>query len=189
MATDHTHYDRVASLLHWLLGLALVGQIAFGFLLDDIAPRGTPARAGVINLHKSLGIALGVLILLRLAWRLRHRPPAWPASMSAWQCRAARIGHAAMYACMIVVPASGYVASNFSKHGVKLFGVALRPWGPDLPAVYAAANLLHEAAAWVFTALIVGHVLVVAKHALLDHDGLLARISPWAAGPDPMESR
>src|SRR5206468_2806943 len=63
-------YDGVAIALHWVLGLALVAQIAFGFMLDTLAPRGTPARTDVINLHKSTGIALGVLIVLRMAWRL-----------------------------------------------------------------------------------------------------------------------
>lgn len=181
MTLQAIRYDRVAILLHWLIGLALLGQIAFGFVLDEIAPRGTPGRAGVINLHKSLGIALAVLVLLRVVWRLQHRPPAWPLSMSAWQCRAARIGHAALYVCMIVMPVSGYVASNFSKHGVKLFGLALRPWGPDLPPVYAAFNLLHIATAWVFSALIAGHVLIAVKHLLIDRDGLFPRIAPWAA--------
>ena len=67
--------------LHWLIGVALLGQIGFGFLLDDIAPRDTPARAGVINLHKSFGIVLGLLIVARLAWRLATRRRGWPASM------------------------------------------------------------------------------------------------------------
>ena len=61
-----THYGRVAIALHWLIGLALLGQIGFGFMLDNIAPRGTPARAATINLHKSFGIVLGLLIVLRL---------------------------------------------------------------------------------------------------------------------------
>jgi len=180
MSIQVKRYDRVASLLHWLVGLALLLQIAFGFLLDEIAPRGTPSRAGVINLHKSLGIALAVLIVLRLAWRLRHRAPTWPVSMSAWQRRAARIGHAALYGCMIAMPVSGYLGSNFSKHGIKLFGLALRPWGPDLPSVYAAFNLLHVTTAWIFTALIAGHVLVAVKHVLVDRERVFARVSPWA---------
>jgi len=181
MTIQFQRYDRIASLLHWLTGLALLAQIAFGFLLDEIAPRGTPARAGAINLHKSLGIALAVLIVLRVAWRLRHRPPTWPASMSAWQGRAARIGHSALYVCMIAMPVSGYIASNFSKHGVKLFGLALRPWGPDLPTVYTAFNLLHVSTAWIFTGLIAGHVLLAANHALIERNGFLARIAPWGA--------
>jgi cytochrome b561 len=188
-ATAAPRYGRVAIALHWLIGAGLLAQIAFGFLLDEIAPRGTPARAGVINLHKSLGIVLAVLIVLRLVWRLWHRPPAWPVSMSIWQQRAARIGHAALYACMIVMPASGYLASNFSKHGVRLFGTRLLAWGPDLPPVYAALNLLHVTTAWLFTALIVGHVLIAARHALVDRGGLLARIGPRGRGaPSSMES-
>jgi cytochrome b561 len=175
---DKPRYDRVAIALHWLIGLALLGQIGFGFMLDDIAPRGTPARAATINLHKSFGIVLGLLIVLRLGWRLRHASPAWPAVMSANQQRLATLGHHTLYACMLLMPLSGYVASNFSKHGVKFFGTALKPWGPDLPQVYAFFNAVHVATAFVFAALIVGHVAIALKHALVDRDGVFSRILP-----------
>jgi len=66
MQTARSHYDRVAVALHWLIGFALLGQIAFGFLLDELAPRNTPARAGIVNLHKSCDIVLNYLILLRV---------------------------------------------------------------------------------------------------------------------------
>jgi cytochrome b561 len=180
-AVPATRYDRVAIALHWLIGIALLAQIAFGFLLDDIAPRGMPARAGVINLHKSIGIALGLLIVARLAWRLAHRPPVWPMSMSAGQQRAARWGHGALYLCMLVVPLSGYIASNFSKHGVRFFGTMLPPWGPDLPAVYKLLDGVHVVTAWLLCALVVGHVAAAVKHALVDHDGMFARIWPGAS--------
>ena len=188
MREPDTRYDRIASALHWLIGVALLAQIAFGFLLDDLAPRGTPSRAAVINLHKSIGIVLGVAIVLRLAWRLRHRAPAWPAVMPSWQRRAARHGHTALYVCMTVLPLSGYIASNFSKHGVRFFGLKLAPWGPDLPAVYDALNALHVATGWLFTALIVGHVAFALKHALHDHDGVFARIWPWTGARSPSRS-
>jgi cytochrome b561 len=182
MRTDSNRYDRVAIVLHWLIGVALLGQIAFGFLLDEIAPRGTPARSGVINLHKSFGIVLLLLILARIAWRLAHRPPAWPDAMPRWQQRAAIVVHRAMYACMVVMPLSGFIASNFSKHGVKFFGKALAPWGPDLPRVYDLFNGIHVATAFVFTALIACHVAAAAKHALVDRDGLASRIWPASRG-------
>jgi cytochrome b561 len=171
-------YGRVSMLLHWLIGLALLGQIAFGFLLDEIAPRNTPTRAGVINLHKSFGIVLGLLIVARLAWRLLYRPPPWPEWMPPWQRTAAHIGHRALYACMIVMPLSGYVASNFSKHGVMLFGSAIEPWGPDLPLVYRVLNGVHVVTAFVFCGLILGHVLATLKHVLVDHDAVFARMWP-----------
>ena len=180
MTNDTPHYGRFASALHWLIGIALLAEIVFGFLLDDIAPRGTPARAAVINLHKSTGVLLGLLVVLRLAWRWRHAAPPWPEAMPAWQRSAARLLHAAMYACMLVLPLSGYVASNLSKNGLKVFGYWLRPWGPDLPAVYAAFNVLHVATAWAFTALIAGHVLLAVKHVIVDRERLFARVSPWA---------
>lgn len=162
----HRH-DRVATAMHWGIGLALLAQIAFGFALDGIAPRGTPARGVVINLHKSVGVVLGLLIVARVLWRLRHPPRAWGDGMPAWQQRAVSLGHGALYVCMAVVPLAGYLASNFSRHGVKLFGHALPPWGPNLPDVYAALNLLHVFGAWVFTLLIAGHVAMALLHAFM----------------------
>jgi len=178
---DAARYDRVAIALHWAIGLALLAQVAFGFALDTLAPRGTPLRTPVINLHKSTGIVLGVLVLARLAWRLRHAPPAWPASLPAWQRTAATLAHRALYACMLVMPASGYLASNFSKHGVRFFGAAWPPWGPDLPAAYAFLNGVHIVTAWLFALLIAGHVIAALKHAWLDRDGIAARMWPASA--------
>ncbi len=103
--------------------------------------------------------------------------------MPNWQRRAAALGHRSLYACMLVMPISGYIASNFSKHGIKLFGTPLAPWGPDIPIVYAAFNLLHVVTAWVFTALIVGHVAVALKHAFVDRDAIFKRVTPWPPAP------
>jgi cytochrome b561 len=170
-------YDAVARTLHWALGAALLAQMSFGFLLDELAPRNTPARAAVINLHKSCGLVLLVLIVLRLAWRLRHRAPPWPAAMPAWQRRAAGLGHGALYACMLLLPAAGYVASNFSKHGIKFFGRPLPPWGPDWPAAYAFFNGMHDVLGWSLAVLVAGHVAMAAKHAWIDRDGIVERMA------------
>jgi len=179
-AERRTRYDPVAVALHWALGVALLAQIAFGFALDTIAPRGTPARSDVINLHKSCGIVLGLLIALRLAWRLRHPPPAWSAALSTLHQRAATVGHRALYACMLLMPLSGYVASNFSRRGVRFFGHAWAPWGPDLPAVYGFFNGVHVVTAFVFAALVLGHVAFAVWHAAVRRDGVLERMWPRA---------
>ena len=170
-------YTRTAVVLHWLIGIALIGEIAFGFLLREI-PRGTPARGPWTNLHKSTGIVLGLLILARIVWRMAHRPPALPSAVPPWQSTAARVNHAAMYACMIAIPLAGYLASNFSKHGVKFFStVVLPPWGPDIPWLYALLNGVHDVAAYVLTVLIVLHVLAALKHALIDRDHPFSRMA------------
>jgi cytochrome b561 len=173
-----TRYDRVASWLHWSIGALLLAEIAFGLLLDEIAPRNTPARGDVINLHKSFGILLGALIVVRIAWRLGHAPPPWPATMSARRQRAATLGHFALYACMAVAPIAGYLGSNFSKHGVRFFGVTLAPWGPDWPAAYTFLVGLHDASTYLLLALVAGHVAMALKHALIERDGVFARIAP-----------
>jgi cytochrome b561 len=174
-----SRYDRVAAWLHWGIGALLLVEIVFGLLLDDIAPRGTPARAGVINLHKSIGIVLGVLIALRIAWRLRHAPPPWPPSMSALRKRLANAGHVALYVCMAVAPLSGYIGSNFSRHGVRFFGAELAPWGPDWPRAYALLVGVHDVSSYLLLALTVGHVAMALRHGLVERDGIFDRIVPW----------
>jgi cytochrome b561 len=174
----HLRYDRIAAWLHWGIGVLLLIEIAFGLLLDEIAPRGTPARAGVINLHKSAGIVIGLLILVRIAWRFAHAPPPWPATMSIRRQRAADVGHVLLYACMVVAPLAGYLGSNFSKHGVRFFGWALAPWGPDWPAAYSLLVGLHDASTYLLLALTIGHVAMALKHAVIERDGIFARIAP-----------
>ncbi len=72
--------------------------------------------------------------------------------------RAANLGHVALYACMVVAPLAGYLGSNFSKYGVRFFGVVLAPWGPDWPAAYSFLVGLHDASTYLLLALTVGHV-------------------------------
>jgi len=180
----YARYTATAIALHWLIALLLLGQFAFGLLLDDI-PRGTPARGIYVNLHKSSGILIGLLILLRIGWRLTHKPPPLPATMPAWKRHAACISHIVLYLCMAMLPLSGYLASNFSKHGIKFFNlVHWQPWGPDDKAWYALFNQTHHLAALLLAIFVGLHVLAVAKHMLIDHDGLLRRMWPSRAVRD-----
>lgn len=177
VARPSDHYDRTAVLLHWIIGIALLGETVFGFLLREVA-RGTPARGPLTNLHKSIGIVLGLAILARLAWRAMHLPPPLPSNVPRWQVAAARANHVAMYACMVIIPLAGYAASNFSKFGLKFFTtVILPPWGPDRPDLYAFFNGLHNVAAYILAALVVVHVLATFKHVLVDRDRPFARLS------------
>jgi cytochrome b561 len=177
-ASSYARYTGTAIALHWLIAVLLLGQFVFGLMLEDI-PRGTPARGYYVNLHKSSGIVIGLLILLRLGWRLTHRPPPLPAAMPPWQRHAARLSHAALYLCMLALPLSGYLASNFSRHGVKFFNVVRwAPWGPDDKTLYALFNGIHHLAALLLALFVAVHVLAVAKHMLVDRDGLLLRMWP-----------
>lgn len=175
--TPKDRYDRTAVLLHWFLAAALLAQIAFGWILDEFA-RGTPARAAAVNLHKSTGLILALFIVLRIVWRRRHPPPAYPAAMPPRQILAVRAGHLLLYVCMVGMPLSGYLASNFSRHGINFLNrVPLPPWGPDNKALYGILNGTHDVLAILFSILVAGHILLAIYHALIARDGLSTRMS------------
>lgn len=168
-------YDRTARLLHWLIAALLLGQFIFGWWLTDI-PRNTPARGYFVNFHKSTGMLLGLLILLRIGWRVMHAPPALPLAMARWQRVLAVASHHVMYLCMLVMPLSGYLASNFSRHGVKFFNaITFPPWGFDDKPMYALFNQAHKTTAVLLLALVLLHVSAALWHGLRQ-DGIFSRI-------------
>ena len=174
---DALPYTRTAIALHWLIALAVFAQIPFGWYLEEI-PRNTPPRGWYVNLHKSIGVTLGLAIVLRAAWRWFHPPPPTPAWIPRWERIGASATHAALYACMLIMPLSGYVASNFSKWGVKYFNaIDLPPWGVNDERVYAFFNGVHAATSYVFVALIVVHLAGAVRHASR-RDGILQRMWP-----------
>ena len=171
-------YTRTAMLLHWLIAAAVLAQIGFGRYLQNI-PRSTPDRTVLVNYHKSVGMVIGLLIVVRIAWRLSHKPPPLPASLPLWERRAALANHGLLYACMLLMPVTGYVASNFSKFGVKFFNlVLLPPWGTDDRGVYAFFNGVHVAVSYLFMILIAIHLLAALKHLLYPRHGILQRMLP-----------
>ena len=89
---------------------------------DPVGP-----RVNAFNLHKSIGLTLLLLVVIRLAWRATHRPPALP-PMPAWQAFAARVNHGLLYACLLVQPLSGYLGSAVSGYPVRYFGMLLPDW-------------------------------------------------------------
>jgi cytochrome b561 len=171
-----TGYTKVAIVLHWLMAALLLGQIAFGWFLETV-PRGSPARGIYVNLHKSTGLTLAMLIVFRVLWRLVHRPPPLPSFMPSWERWAATWSHLTLYVCMLGMPLSGYIAANFSKHGVKLFNqIFLPPWGPDDARTYAIFNTTHVVLSYLFVAFIGLHIFAAVRHAV-HRDGVLSRMS------------
>jgi len=171
-------YSRTAMALHWVIAAAVLAQIAFGWYLQTV-PRLTPDRTVFVNMHKSTGLVIGLLIFARIAWRVTHEPPPLPVSMPAWERRAAQVNHALLYACMLIMPIAGYTASNFSKFGVKLFNsIVLPPWGVDDRATYAFFNGLHVATSYVFVALIAIHIAAALKHFFFPRHGVFRRMLP-----------
>jgi len=173
-------YTTTAIVLHWLLVAALFAQIAFGWFLQEV-PRGTPERTIYVNFHKSTGMIIGTLIVLRLYWRLTHRPPPLPSSMPPWERAAAKWSHILLYTCMVVMPLSGYTASNFSQYGVNFFNqLKLPPWGVDDQQIYNVFNTTHVLTSYLFVTLIALHVLAAVRH-LVRRDQIFDRMWPKRA--------
>ncbi|HEU0202611.1 MAG TPA: cytochrome c peroxidase [Burkholderiaceae bacterium] len=178
MRRTFDRYTTVAIALHWLIAAGVLAQIALGWWMLDI-PKSPPGfRAWWFNLHKSIGLTIALLVFVRIAWRLVHRPPPLPNTVPAWQRRAATINHALLYACLIVMPVAGYLGSTFSGYPIKYFGIALPNWGWDAPALKSVASRVHLGTAWLFMALTAVHVAAALKHALVVRDGVFARMLP-----------
>jgi cytochrome b561 len=117
-----------------------------------------------------------LLIIIRLVWRLAYRPPDYPSFVAQWERLASKLTQFLLYTCMLVMPLSGYIASNFSKYGVKFFNsVTLPPWGPEDKTIYAAFNTTHVITSYLLVALIVLHLSGALRHAFR-RDGVVARM-------------
>jgi cytochrome b561 len=168
-------YTTPAVILHWLIAALVVGQFAWGWLMQDI-PKSPPGlRADAFNFHKSVGLCLLALMLFRLGWRIAHPPPPLPA-MPAWQARLAKVTHVALYAALLVMPTAGYLGSVWSGYPVRWFGITLPAWGTPDPALKDAMSDVHAVTSWVLLSLVTLHVAGALRHALRG-DGVLARMS------------
>src|SRR5215211_2442434 len=92
-------YTRIAILLHWCIALAVIVQFTWGWVMQTIAKQPPGLRADAFNVHKSVGLTILALMIVRALWRWSHPPPPLPA-MPAWQARLARANHVALYVCL-----------------------------------------------------------------------------------------
>ena len=175
MQPDRERYSGIAIALHWVLAATLLYQLALGWWMLEL-PKAPPGlRAGWFNVHKSIGITIAMLVLVRVCWRTTHPAPK-DAAMPAWQHRAAQLSHKLLYVCMVVLPASGYLGSCFSGYPVKYFGIVLPQWAPAWPAGKLFMGALHYATVWLFMALVALHVGAALWHWAWRRDGVASRM-------------
>ncbi len=178
-------YARGAILLHWLLAVLFAFQLGLGWRMDGAAG---PQRFAVFQLHKSIGITILLLTFVRLAWRLRHRPPPFSDGLPKWQRAAARWTHRGFYVLLVGLPLSGWIIVSSSRTGIPTILYGLVPW-PHLPGlaelatptrarVNGAAELGHVALSYLTYGLIALHLLGALKHQWIDRDGEAGRMIP-----------
>ncbi|MEO8079211.1 MAG: cytochrome b [Caldimonas sp.] len=171
-------YGATAIALHWLVALLLIGQTSLGWYM--MAVEHEPGADQYVVLHKSFGLMIATLFVVRLLWRLTHPRQPLPATVPRWESRLADVAQVLLYALMVVIPIVGYIGASYSKSGVPFFGVPTPRWRtPD----HDTAELffgIHGALAWALVAVVALHAAGALKHLLVDRDGVFRRMWPAA---------
>ena len=190
-------YTATAMLLHWLVAVLIIINVTLGLSADSL-PEGWVRP--IIDTHKSIGITVLGLVLLRLLWRAAHPPPLLPPGYPRWEKLSAHLAHGLLYVVILVLPLSGWLHDSAWKeaatHPMRLFNLV--PWpriGFVMNADPATKESLHTLfgnlhtwfgyALYVLFAL---HVLGALKHQFLDKEPELQRMAPWGKIPPPGSS-
>ncbi len=167
---DTAKYPRFLKTLHWSMAVLIIGLLAMGFFMADI-PETAPNKYNLYPLHKSLGMIVMLLLLLRLPARWRGPLPAEAAALEVWEQRLSHLVHLLLYVAMLAMTLSGYFMSSFYPHaqGIEMFGLFTIP---DITskseAVSGYFHTLHSAGAWSFVVLLGLHIAGVVKHRFFD---------------------
>lgn len=180
-------YGWPAKTLHWLTALAIVGMFPFAWWMTDL-PLG-PQKLEMYGLHKSVGLTVLTLTLLRLGWRLANPKPRFLGGPD-WQRRASEAVHAGLYGCLIALPVIGLLHSNAANFPVSYFGLfAVPPLIAADRSLVEPLELAHVWVGWALLALLTVHLAGALKHHLVERDDTLRRMLPFgrprAVDPSP----
>jgi cytochrome b561 len=171
-------YGVVAQGFHWLIAGLIVTQFTLGWMAEDL-PLGMQKLA-MFARHKSFGMTVLMLAVLRLLWRLFHRPPELPAAMSPIERMLARGTHILFYVLLFAMPLTGWMMSSAKNYSVSWFG---RFTWPDLIApnerAFELLKTTHQTMSWLLLALAILHILAALKHHFWNKDDVLRRMLPF----------
>ncbi len=169
-----SQYSGISKFLHWLIFILVLVQILLGFFWDDTGSFNFTA----ISWHKSLGLTILCLVVLRLAWVLTNPKPTL-LNTPAWQRLAAKTIHGLLYLSLIGMPLSGWIGLTAGGKPPQPFGIPL-PF-PGIQANKVLANIsfeVHKFLGFILVGLIALHILAALKHHFIDKDDVLIRMLP-----------
>lgn len=172
-----TRWGAVSQSLHWLIVLLIIGQGVVGLIMVDL--HNSLTKIQIYALHKSFGLTVLALVVLRLLWRLYAGTPKPVIGTPTWQRKIASLTHVALYALLFAIPISGWVfnsAAGYPLQWFKLFNLPALV-GRD-QALRETAVAVHELLFWVLVSLAVVHAAAAICHHLFQHDDTLARMLP-----------
>lgn len=170
-------YGAVAQLFHWLIVALIITQFVLANKAGDL-PLG-PAKIAVLAQHKSFGMTIFTLAILRLLWRLVNPVPAIPVTIARWERLGAHISHWALYALILITPLFGWLMSSARNFPVSWFGLFTFPdlVQPD-KAKYELFHDIHEVLAKTIFCIALLHAAAALKHHFFDRDNVLRRMLP-----------
>jgi cytochrome b561 len=191
-----TGYTKTAKVLHWLIAIGIFVMFGIGWFMADL-PKEAPKqlafdildlgvytwnlseeaspRTFYFNLHKSIGVTIFALILIRILWRFTHKPPALLTSYKAMERKLANGAHHLLYLLMVALPVSGIIMATYSKYGIKWFGINFLG-GTDNKPMRDLFKEAHEIIGLIMVTVIVIHILGALKHKFIDKDETLSRM-------------
>lgn len=165
------HFNVTARILHWLMAGLIVAMLFIGVAMVS----SLTLRPALLDLHRPIGIAILLLAVLRLANRLRHRPPPLPADLPAWQVAAAVGSHWLLYGLMLAMPLLGWATLSAGGYPVTLWpGLQLPSIAAPSPTSYAWLRGAHGVLAYLLAATVLVHLSAALYHAWVRRDGVFA---------------
>lgn len=170
-------WGGMAMLLHWSIALLVLGLIVVGLWMDDLPT--SPTKIRIYALHKSFGLTVLTLMLLRIVWRLADRRPAYPAAMPGWQRGLASAIHGLLYLLLLAMPLSGWLYNSAANFPLRWFGLFSVPAlaGAD-PQLKASALLAHQWGFYLLGGLLLLHIGAALKHHFINRDFTLLGMLP-----------
>jgi len=172
-----TRYGAVAQFFHWAVVVLIAFQYTWAWRIDET--EAVRARFELVIQHKTIGMAILVLAILRLVWRLFNRPPPLPKHLASWEVWAAKLGHAGLYVLIFIVPISGWLYSQAAGYGDYWWGpVSFPSFIEASPAAEDFFYELHELLVTLLMILAAVHILAALRHHFFLKDNVLKRMLP-----------
>lgn len=175
--SPRSDWPALSKALHWLTAALIVAMAWLGLTMGDL-PNG-PDKIATYALHKSIGLTILALALLRLLWRLYAGAPAPVAGTPRWQERIAALTHGLLYALLLALPLSGWWVNSAAGFPLQWFGLFNLPsLAAREEALHALATQTHEVLFWTLATLVVLHAGAALHHHLFLGDATLVRMLP-----------
>ena len=182
MSPSHLRFPLFSRLLHWLMAVMILVMLFVGVIM---AATEQPNYGGLVALHRPLGIAILVLVVIRLINRLISPPPPLPDSVPPIQRLAAKASHVALYALMLAMPLVGWGMLSAARYPIVLVGgLELPPILPHDPVLYATLRQAHTVLGFTLYAVFLLHMAAALLHGLVKRDGVFESMASLKPGRD-----